>query len=107
MHVAKQDLDNFMGLTSLRDLLSLLRREQFWINKLGTRVPSGLNKREELPPPIPFILQFNDQAGKISQVIRESYDKLQNTQFGIYHKYPLVLGYRRNQNLKDLLISAS
>ena len=96
-----------MGLISLRDLLTLLRREQFWINKLGTRVPSGLNKREELPPPIPFILQFNDQAGKISNVIKQAYEKLQNTQFDINLKFQLVLGYRRNKNLKDILISAS
>ena len=96
-----------MGLISLRDLLPLLRREQYWINKLGTQAPSGLNKREELPPPIPFIQQFNDQAGKISQIIKQAYDKLQNTQFGIYRKFQLVLGYRRNKNLKDMLISAS
>ena len=100
-------MDTFMGLVSLRDLLSLLRREQFWINKLGTRIPSGLNKREELPPPIPFIQQFHDQAGKISQIIRQAYNKLQNTQFGTYCKFRLVLGYRRNTNLKDMLISAA
>ena len=106
-HVPRQDLDTFMGLVSLRDLLSLLRREQFWIDKLGTRVPSGLNKREELPPPIPFIQQFHDQAGNISQIIRQAYNQLQNTQFGTYRKFQLVLGYRRNTNLKDMLISAA
>ena len=37
----------------------------------------------------------------------KAYDQLQNTQFGMCRGFQLVLGYGRDKNLKDMLISAS
>ena len=86
-HVSRpRSIPNSLGLLPLSDMLPLLRREQYWINKLKTQTPSGLNKRNELPPPIPFILKYNDQAGKITQIIKQNYDELQKTAFGTYKR---------------------
>ena len=98
---------NELYLCIFRDLVTLLHREHFWINKLDTRAPLSLNKREELPPPISYIQRFHDKAGKISRIVKAAYSKLQINQPGIFRKYHLVLGYRRNKNLKDILVSAS
>ena len=106
-HVPRQDPNTLRVPASIRDLLTLLQREQFWISKLGTMAPAGLNKRSELPPPIPLIVRFNDQTGKINKVVREAYNGLQNTLFDTYRKYRLVLACRRNKNLRDILVHSS
>ena len=63
-HVQRKN--TFMGLLDRVDILALLQREQYWIKKIKTIAPFGLNKRREIPPPIPFALQFSDQAAESS-----------------------------------------
>ena len=106
-HVHRRDLDTFMGKLSIRDANALLHREQLWMHRLKTLAPAGLNRRQELPPPIPFILKYNDQAGRITQVIKQCYEELQINQNGTYGRHRLILGYRRNKNLRDILVSSS
>ena len=71
--VPKLDLDEFMGLTSGKDLMRLDICEQKWMAKLKTLFPHGLNLRRDLPSPIPFMIQFNDQAAQISKLVKEFY----------------------------------
>ena len=52
----------FMGMLDSSDETRLFQREQSWMKRLKTLAPHGLNKRQELPPPIPFCMKFNDQA---------------------------------------------
>ena len=63
--VPREDFDELMGLYSIKDILQLYIREQHWMAKPKTLTPQGLNKRRDLPPPIPFVIQYNDQSGKI------------------------------------------
>ena len=106
-HVPRKITDTFMGLLDKIDLLTLLQREQFWIRKLNTMTPYGLNKRNELPPPIPFSTKFSDQAGEINTLVKTFYDKIQLNKFGTFRKYQFVSAYKRNKNIKDHLVSAS
>lgn len=106
-HVPRKITDTFMGLLDKIDLLTLLQREQFWIRKLNTMTPYGLNKRNELPPPIPFSTKFSDQAGEINTLVKTFYDKIQLNKFGTFRKYHFVSAYKRNKNIKDHLVSAS
>ena len=65
--------DTFMGLLDRVDILALLERD--WIKKLKTIAPFGLNKKIEIPPPIPFALQFNDQTADINKLFETFYEK--------------------------------
>lgn len=107
-HVQRQILDTFMDLFATEDLTNLLRREQIWIQKLNTLFPNGLNKRTDIPPPIPFILKYNDQSGKINKLVKETYFEKQSMEwFYSLSKYPFVAAQKRNKNLKDHLVSST
>jgi len=67
---------NDLGLVSIKDILNRMEREQFWIRKLKTRDPNGINKKTELRPPIPFIVNYSDQSSKISNIVREMYQSV-------------------------------
>ena len=64
------------GLLPMKELLARMDREQFWIAKLNTKTPHGLNKKTELPPPICFIPTFSDQTGKLSQLAKSSFSNI-------------------------------
>ena len=96
-----------MGLLDRVDILALLQREQYWIKKLKTIAPFRLNKRREIPPPVPFALQFSDQATDINKLVKTFYEKFRLQRFGTFLRYQFVSAYKRNKNLKDMLISAS
>ena len=101
-----RDHNEFMGLTSGRDILSLNICEQKWMAKLKTLVPNGLNLRQELPPPIPFVIHYSDQAAQISKLVRDFYYDRRSKWCSPYGKYGLVTAFKRNKNLKDYLIHA-
>ena len=75
--------------------------------KKKTIAPFGLNKRREIPPPIPFVLQFSDQAADIKKLVKTFYEKFRLQRFGTFLRYQFVSPYKTNKNLKDMLISAS
>ena len=105
--VPREDLDELMGLYSIKDILQLYIREQHWMAKLKTLMPQGLNKRRDLPPPIPFVIQYNDQSGKISKLVKNFYEDIRSKYFcGYFTKYNLVTAFKRNKNLKDYLVHA-
>ena len=56
-HVQRKITDTYMGLLDRVDILAFLQREQYWIKKLKTIAPFGLNKRREIP--LPFHLLYN------------------------------------------------
>ena len=94
-----------MDLTALEDLARLLRKEQNWMQKLNTLIPNGLNKRTDIPPPIPFIMKYNDQSGKINKLIKETYHEKQSRPwYFLLGKYQFVAAQKRNKNLKDHLV---
>ena len=106
-HVQRKIPDTFMGLLDRVDILALLQREQYWIKKLNIIAPFGLNKRREIPHPFPLDRQLSDQAADINKLVKTFYEKLGLQRFGPFLRYQFVSAYKRNKNLKDMLISAS
>ena len=92
-----------MGMMENSDTIRLYQREQAWMRRLKTLNPQGLNRREELPPPIPFCMTFNDQAYEIAKLVKTTYLRIQE-QFR--SKSQIVSAYKRNRNLKDLLVKS-
>ena len=105
--VEREDLDEFMGLYSIKDLLRLSIREQHWMAKLKTLMPKGLNIRKDYPPPIPFVIQYSDQASEIAKLVKHFYGEIRGKYFcGPFVKFNLVTAFKRNKNLKDYLVHA-
>ena len=96
----------FPGMLSNKQIISLIIREQYWIAKLKTQMPHGINFRHELPPPIPFVIKYCDQANKISTIVKSFFSELREEFMGDFRLYNLVIAYSRNKNLKDHLIHA-
>ena len=94
-----------LGLVSIKDIVHRMEREQFWMKKLKTRDPWGMNKKTELPPPIPFIIPHSDQAYRVSQKVRVMYEKLKVKFIGVFGRTRFITAYRKNRNLKDILVS--
>ena len=108
-----RDLDSPDILIRLRavetfaEYLSLLKCEQKWIKKLNSRTPHGMNKRQDLPPPIPFCLKYMDQTPQINNIVKSCYKELQTSNAtGVSAKDQLVCASKRNRNLKDMLVRA-
>ena len=55
--VPRKDLDELMGLYSIKDILLLHIHEQHRMAKLKTLMPRGLNIRSDMLPPIRFVIQ--------------------------------------------------
>lgn len=89
------------------DLLERLQREQFWMTKLDTITPKGLNLKSELPPPIPFVLPLSDNSGRIVKIVKETYSKIQLDFPSAFLRKRFITAYRRNANLKDTLVSTA
>ena len=96
----------FLGLLDNADQVRLYQREQFWMKRLRTLAPHGLNKRNELPPPIPFCMKFNDQAYIMAKLVKTTFDRIQERSGHIYQRSQIVTAYKRNRNLRDFLVKA-
>ena len=70
-------------------------------------IPFGLNKRQDVPPPIPFIHMFNDKSEKTNQIVRKIFNEFAVKYMGCYHSYQVVTGNKRNKNVKDYLVSST
>ena len=99
--------DILARLEKKEDILERLEREQFWIGKLDTQSPQGLNRKWELPPPIPFVIQFSDSTGQIVNTVKQAYAQLKLDLPGAFFRKRFITAFRRNKNLKDILVSAA
>ena len=88
------------------DVVKMWQREQYWIKKLNTLTPHGLNIRVELPPPLPFGIKYSDQASKFNKVVKAHYKKIQERLYNSFQKLQFVTAYKRNKNLKDMLVTS-
>ena len=94
------------GIPDRCDRLFFLQREQFWMKKLNTLSPDGMNIRKELCSIIPLTLKFSDFSHQVKQVVKPHYQRIQELYYGAFHKHHLVTAYKRNHNLQDLLVRA-
>ena len=99
--------DILARLEQKEDILARLEREQFWIEKLNTLSPDGLNKKFELPPPLPFVIPLSDNTGMIAKIVREIYSELKLDLPCAFFRRKFITAFRRNKNLKDILVSAA
>ena len=81
----------------------LTKRENYWIQKLQTLSPCGLNLQEETDDIIPLVITFNSKATQVAKWIRNGYASIQDKYPRVF-RHKLVTGYRRNKNLCDILI---
>ncbi len=96
----------FMGFLDNSDEIQLIQKEQYWIKKLNSLTPNGLNIRQELPPPIPFSITFSDQSYDIARFVKTIYDKIQDRTHQLFRRLQMITSHKRNPNLKDLLVTA-
>ena len=95
-----------MKLLDNTDQVKFFQREQSWIKRLKTLTPHGLNKRQELPPPIPFTIKFSDQACDIAKLVKTAFERIQERSGAAYWRSQIVTAYKRNPNLGDFLVRA-
>lgn len=100
-----QDLMERTSMGIENDYLLLLR-EDYWIKRLRVLSPHGLNLRTEMGPPIPFTIKYSDYAPTLAKHIKGILEDLKSIK-GYYRKYKIIAAFKRNKNLRDLLVSAN
>ena len=87
-------------------------REQFWIDKLKTFSPFGMNEDYKHPknrnnPKIPFIVPFSKTANRVSKLVKQHYkDTLQEDEDNKLIEHDIIVAYSRHKNLSDFLVSS-
>lgn len=94
---------SIIPIEQVNNINQLNDREQFWIDKLQTLTPKGINEKVISTTIFPFIITYNKTANLASRKVREHYIKLQTELPGVF-KSKLVTAYRKNKNLHDLLV---
>lgn len=86
---------------------SLARRKQesFFIDRLNTMTPNGMNEKLEQFHKIAFPIIYCNKSTKITRIIRDAYTELQSN-YPKHFKNDLITAYKRNRNLADLLVSS-
>ena len=90
-----------------RDKENRLERENFWIKKLKTYEPWGLNTGYDHSKDgiIPFIVKYSKTATNLSRKIKSEYSNLQQLLPSVY-PLKMTTAYQRNKNLQDYLFSS-
>ena len=87
--------------------INRLERENYWIEKLETYPPLGLNSgyNPDKDNPIPFVVTYGSAIAKSTRSIKSIYDEIQ-TLFPNSLKKSYITAYKRKRNLKDFLWSS-
>ena len=102
------------GLNNLNKL-ERLKRESFWIDKLQTMEPNGLNQKilEKHVPiskhqnVIPFVVPFSKTAFKAAKIVKNHIQTLKDSDdFFDEFQFDVITAFSRHKNLKDLLVSS-
>ena len=81
----------------------LTKREQYWILKLKSLMPGGLNLHEESEKLIPFVIKYNTKATQVSKLIKQGYNEIQQICPAIF-SHKCITAYCRNKNLSDFIV---
>lgn len=86
---------------------SLARRKQesFFIDRLKSYYPYGINEKLEEFNNIAFPIIYCRKSQKITKIIRDAYSQLK-TRHPKHFKKDLIIAYKRNRNLSDILVSS-
>lgn len=82
-----------------------IKQETWFINKLGTMTPDGMNARLIDNGKVAFPVLYSKTGVHVSRIIRGAYEKLENA-YPAYYKADLVIAYKRNPNLNNMLVSS-
>ena len=84
-----------------------LERENYWIRKLQTYPPWGLNTGYDPSKDgiLPFVVKFSSSSKEASKFIHNIYSELQEQLPSIYPKR-IITAYQKNKSLKDFLCSS-
>ena len=88
---------------STGDSSKRLSRESFWIKKLKTLTPGGLNQKESNSGPLPLVLPYSARGIKLGREIKSAYQELLEV-FPPLHVGELLCAFTKNKNLKDILV---
>ena len=81
-----------------------LERENFWIGKLGTQIPDGLNVLNTPSDRImPLIIPHTQDSHTFTRKIKARYTSLQQTYPKAFNS-KFITCYTRSKNLKDILV---
>ena len=112
-HMGQEDME-IIPILQIPDQGSVIRNqiyrrkwESYFIQKLDTMFPYGINTKFDPNHSsiFAFPITYGATAAKISKLVRETYSALQE-------KYPkhfsakFIVAYKRNQNLRDKLVSS-
>ena len=91
--------------SAVKNGIARRKQESFFIKKLGTMTPDGMNERLIDHGKIAFPVIYSKTGVFVTRIIREAYEKL-GKEYPHYFKADLVIAYKRNRNLKDMLVSS-
>lgn len=91
--------------SKVKDMLTRRKHETFFIKKLKTMYPYGINDKMEEHGILAFPIVYSATSAIVAKHAREVYDKLQET-YPKHFKSKLVTAFKRNKNLKDMLVSS-
>jgi hypothetical protein len=81
------------------------KQEAILIKQLETSTPNGMNKRLIDHGKIAFPVLYSNTGVHVTRIIRETYATLCN-EYPDHFKADLVIAYKRNRNLNDMLVSS-
>ena len=91
--------------SKIRDMLTRRKHESFFIKKLKTMSPLGINDKLEENGTLAFPVFYSTTASVAAKHVRETYDLLQEA-YPKHFKNKLVTAFKRNKNLTDMLVSS-
>lgn len=94
---------NIIPIEQVLDSNHLLTRETFWISKLKTNSPFGLNNTTSDPEIIPLVIQYNSTACKAANMLKQTYLNIQQEFPHIFKQKPIT-AFSKNTNISNYLI---
>lgn len=91
--------------SKMKNSLARRKYESFFIKKLRTMSPDGMNEKLEEFGTLSFPIVYSNTGAKVTRLIRQTYETLQE-EYPKHFKDKLVIAYKRNKNLSDKLISS-
>ena len=89
--------------SKVKNSLARRKEESFFIKKLKTMSPNGINEKVEDFGTLALPIIYNNTSSQVTKLVRQAYIELQE-QYPRHFKNKLVTAYKRNPNLSDLLV---
>lgn len=88
-----------------KDTLTRKKYETFFIQKLRSMAPDGMNEKFEKFGVLAFPIKFSHTGAQVARLARETYSQLQE-EHPKHFKDKFITAYKRNKNLRDMLVSS-